>query len=84
MMTILPATAGAYALRGFATAALLIASGYAAGKKEFGLFFVVCDMDLFKKEYYLLEPELMRGEAKLSFEMAKELSEIVPEEKINP
>jgi CAAX prenyl protease-like protein len=35
MMTILPATAGAYALRGFATAALLIASGYAAGKKFF-------------------------------------------------
>lgn len=35
MMMILPATAGAYALRGFATAVLLIAGGYAIGVKFF-------------------------------------------------
>ena len=37
MMTVLPATASAYAMRGFVTLALLIAGGYAAGKKLFPL-----------------------------------------------
>ncbi|MBE5759600.1 MAG: hypothetical protein E7332_06180 [Clostridiales bacterium] len=58
--------------------------GVAMGKREFGLFFVVCDKDLFHKEYYLIEPEMLRSSAKLSIDMAKELSEIAVEEEINP